>query len=55
MQKIMFEHRRFGLEQAVNFLPPRRWFYGHFHHSWNANINGVDYTMLGIMEMKELR
>lgn len=40
---------------AVNFLPPRHWFYGHFHHSWNAHINGTDYTMLGIMEMKELR
>ena len=40
---------------AANFLPPRRWFYGHFHHSWNAEINGVDYTMLSIMEMKELR
>lgn len=35
--------------------PLRHWFYGHFHHSWNAEINGVNYTMLGIMEMKELR
>lgn len=35
--------------------PLRRWFYGHFHHSWNAEIDGIIYTMLGIMEMKELR
>lgn len=35
--------------------PLRRWFYGHYHHSWNAEIDGIRYTMLGIMEMKELR
>lgn len=40
---------------AAGNMPPRHWFYGHFHHSWNAEINGTDYTMLGIMEMKELR
>lgn len=34
--------------------PLRRWVYGHFHHSWNAEIDGILYTMLGIMEMKEL-
>ena len=32
-----------------------RWYYEHFHRSWNAEIDGIDYTMLGIMEMKELR
>lgn len=35
--------------------PLRRWFYGHFHKSWNAQIDGIDYTMLGKMEMKEVR
>ena len=35
--------------------PLRRWLYGHYHHSWQSTIEGVDYTMLGIMEMKELR
>lgn len=35
--------------------PLRRWYYGHFHHSWNACIDGIDYTMLAEMEMKELR
>lgn len=35
--------------------PLRRWYYGHFHKSWNAEIDGIRYTMLGIMEMKDLR
>lgn len=35
--------------------PLNRWLYGHFHRSWNAEIGGIGYTMLGIMEMKELR
>lgn len=35
--------------------PLRRWFYGHFHHSWNAEIDGIRYTMLRELEMKELR
>ena len=34
--------------------PLRRWYYGHFHHSWNADIDGIRYTMLDIMEMKEI-
>lgn len=34
--------------------PLDRWYYGHFHHSWNADIGGVRYTMLDIMEMKEI-
>ena len=33
----------------------RRWYYGHFHKSWNACIDGIDYTMLAEMEMKEMR
>ena len=34
--------------------PLRRWYYGHFHQSWNADIDGIRYTMLGIKEMKML-
>jgi len=40
---------------ALGGHPLRQWFYGHFHHSWNAEIDGIRYTMLNIMEMKELR
>lgn len=35
--------------------PVRHWLYGHYHHSWQADIDGISYTMLKEMEMKELR
>lgn len=35
--------------------PLRYWFYGHFHQSWHAEIDGVLYNMLDIMELRELR
>lgn len=30
--------------------PVSNWFYGHFHQSWNADISGVRFKMLDIME-----
>ena len=30
--------------------PLIRWYYGHFHQSWNAEISGVQFKMLDIME-----
>lgn len=33
--------------------PLRRWFYGHFHQSWNKEIDGVCYTLLNINELKK--
>ena len=35
--------------------PLRYWFYGHFHQSWHAEIDGILYNMLDIMELRELR
>ena len=35
--------------------PLRYWFYGHFHQSWHQEIDGVQYNMLDIMELRELR
>ena len=35
--------------------PVRHWLYGHYHHSWSARIDGINYTMLRELEMKELR
>jgi predicted phosphodiesterase len=35
--------------------PISHWYYGHFHQSWNSEIDGVLFTMLDIMEFKELR
>lgn len=30
------------------------WYYGHFHQSWNSEIDGVLFSMLDIMEFKEI-
>lgn len=35
--------------------PLRYWYYGHFHQSWHAEIDGVQYNMLDCMELRELR
>lgn len=34
--------------------PLRYWYYGHFHQSWHAEIDGVTFRMLDIMELCEL-
>lgn len=34
--------------------PIRKWFYGHFHQSWNGIIDGTLFSMLNIMEFKEV-
>lgn len=35
--------------------PIKHWYYGHFHQSWNAEIDSILFSMLDIMEFKELR
>ena len=35
--------------------PVCHWLYGYYHHSWQTDIDGIRYTMLKEMEMKELR
>ena len=45
----LFEH----LKTAGH--PLLHWYYGHFHQSWNSGIDGVLFSMLDIMEFKELR
>lgn len=35
--------------------PLRHWFNGHFHQSWHQEIEGIQYNMLDIMELRELR
>ena len=34
--------------------PLRYWYYGHFHQSWHAEIDGVQYNMLDCMELREI-
>ena len=35
--------------------PLRHWFYGHFHQSWHQEIDLVQYNMLDIMELRDLK
>lgn len=35
--------------------PVSHWYYGHFHRSWTAEIEGILFSMLDIMEFKEIR
>ena len=37
-----------------NNHPLHHWFYAHYHQSWHAEIDGVQFNMLDIMELKEL-
>jgi len=39
----------------ANNHPLEHWFYGHFHQSWSSCIDNVLFSMLDIMEFKELR
>lgn len=34
--------------------PLQYWFYGHFHESWHGEIDGVQYNMLDVMEIRLL-
>ncbi len=34
--------------------PVGHWYYGHFHQSWNSEIDGILFSMLDIMEFKEI-
>ena len=39
-------HRLIGDGHPVN-----NWFYGHFHQSWKADISGVRFKMLDMLQM----
>ena len=48
------------MDQIYDFLTTNNqsvnhWYYGHFHQSWNSSINGILFSMLDILEFKELR
>ena len=40
---------------TINHQTVNHWYYGHFHQSWNSSINGILFSMLDILEFKELR
>ena len=39
----------------VKSSPVTHWCYGHFHQSWHADIDGILFKMLDIMELFEIR
>ena len=48
------------IDQLLTYLksaghPISRWYYGHFHQSWSSEIDGILFSMLDIMEFKEIR
>ena len=48
------------MDRIHNYLksaghPVSHWYYGHFHQSWNSEIDGILFSMLDIMEFKEIR
>ena len=53
------ERERAILDQIFESLleaghPITHRYYGHFHQSWSATINGILFSMLDIVEFKEL-
>ena len=54
------DKERKTIDQIFSYLksdghPVTHWYYGHFHRSWTSEIEGVLFSMLDIMEFKELR
>ena len=54
------DNERKTMNQIFEYLkannhPLSHWFYGHFHQSWSSCIDCVLFSMLDIMEFKELR
>ena len=35
--------------------PLTHWYYGHFHQSWHSDIEGVLFSMLDVMEFREVK
>lgn len=35
--------------------PLTQWYYGHFHQSWHIEMDGVMFSMLDVMEFREVR
>ncbi|MBP5637237.1 MAG: serine/threonine protein phosphatase, partial [Bacteroidales bacterium] len=48
------------MDQIVTHLksaehPVSHWYYGHFHQSWSSEIDDILFSMLDILEFKEIR
>jgi len=38
------------LQELFNIHQPKRWFFGHYHKSWQMTINGTDFRCLNELE-----
>ena len=53
------ERERKVMDQIHDYLyvknhPLQYWYYGHFHQTWHAEIEGIKYNMLDCMELREI-
>lgn len=53
------ERERKVMDQIHDYLyvknhPLQNWYYGHFHQTWHAEIEGIKYNMLDCMELREI-
>jgi hypothetical protein len=39
-----------ALQELFNIHQPKKWRFGHYHKSWNMNINGTDFRCLNELE-----
>ena len=54
------ERERKVMDQIHDYLyvknhPLQNWYYGHFHQTWHAEIEGIKFNMLDCMELREIR
>ncbi len=53
------KHERQVMDNILDYLKSRKhplshWYYGHFHQSWHQEIDGVQYNLLDIMELRKM-
>ena len=42
------------LQELFNIHQPKKWYFGHYHRSWNMNISGTDFRCLDELETEVL-
>ena len=53
------KYERQVMDKILDYLkakghPLRHWHYGHFHQSWHQEIDGVQYNLLDILELRKM-
>jgi hypothetical protein len=52
--RIFQQNTGWALQELFNIHQPKRWFFGHYHRSWNMNISGTDFRCLNELETELL-